>query len=467
MYGGMPFGFGFGGEEEDHDHHDEDEGDGQADTQSYYDLLGVSKNASPEEIRKAYKRLAVQHHPDKGGDEAKFKELTEAANVLTDEKKREVYDKYGKKGIDAGLDKQGAGGDDLFSMLFGGGGHHQQQQQESRIAPIKIKIQVPLEALYLGKSIKMEIDRKRICKACEGSGSSIPGALTTCDECRGQGIKVQMHRVGPGLVQQVRAHCTKCGGTGDYIPDDSKCKTCLGKTISAEKKELNIVIEKGMKDGEQIVFEGEGHQIPKTQAGDVVVFVVCEKHDIFSRKGNDLKIDMKISLVEAIGSSKFFFNHLDGRVLSVERPQNSIISPGQVMVIQGEGMPRKENPFLKGDLFITFSVEFPQTLPAEVQTSLIDQLSPHCENFVSSLENAKAKKQKIQEENKTENSEGGEGGEMTEEHEIYECTMAPVNISQYGKKSAAQSEAYHDEDEVDHEGEGGEGGAPRVGCQQM
>jgi len=178
---------------------------------------------------------------------------------------------------------------------------------------------------------------------------------------------------------------------------------------------------------------------------------------------------MKISLVEAIDSTKkLYVNHLDGRILALDRPQNSIISPGEVMVVPGEGMPKKENPFFKGDLFIVFSVQFPQSLPQEVQSALIERLDGFCENSVSDLERAKEEKKRILDERGSkeadmDDEEDKEQDSDEKEPEVYECSLAPVNIGQFGKKAGGQSEAYHDEDEAE-----GDESAPRVGgCQQM
>jgi DnaJ family protein A protein 2 len=479
MFGGNFFQGFAEGDDDDHHHHEEQ--DEEVDNDAYYNILGVSKDATTDEIRKVYKRLAVQNHPDKGGDAAKFKEITEAANVLMDEKKREVYDRYGKKGLDAGMDER-SGGEDLMSMLFGGGG-----QQKQRIAPIRAKLPLPLEAFYNGKSIPIKIPRKRVCQSCEGSGSSVANATTTCDECNGQGVKIVLQRFGPGLTQQMRTRCGKCQGHGDYIPEDRKCKECHGKKIADEEKEFNVVIEKGMKNNESIVFHGEGHLVPSIEPGDVEFILACQKHPTFTRKGNDLRVQVTISLTEAFGHSKIFLQHLDKRILSIDRPHDHIIRPGDVMCVRNEGMPKRENPYFKGDLYIDFVVTFPSELPPTVRATLIEQLSSFCPPLAN-LDAVKAQKNKKQQPMESDDDEDHDededvdiDGEHAEKHkkksessdqqqedeedvsqDIVECEMTTVNPEQFGSSGGGYKEAYDDEDdEAEGEGRGG------VGCQQM
>jgi DnaJ-class molecular chaperone len=340
----------------------------------------------------------------------------------------------------------------------------------------------------MGKSVNITIDRKRICQGCQGTGSSVPNAKTTCDECHGQGVKIHIQRIAPGFAQQMRARCDKCHGAGEFIPEDMKCKDCDGKTIVGDKKQLAVNIEKGTKHEQQITFPGEGHQIPKTKAGDVVFLIHSEQHPVFTRKGNDLKMHMTISLAEAIGSDPVFFCHLDNRVVSVSRPQNLLIKPGDVMVVRGEGMPKLENSFFKGDLYIDFSVKFPEFLAKELRDELIAKLAPFCETSATNLDRAKAeqkeKKESSQEDGDDKKEDGDdkkeetgddkkeEAGEMKDEEStengardgIWECEMLPAT-AQFGQKQGGHKQAYDEEGEEGEEGEG-EGGQ-RVGCQHM
>eukprot|EP00301_Raphidiophrys_heterophryoidea_P024180 c7761_g1_i1.p1 GENE.c7761_g1_i1~~c7761_g1_i1.p1 ORF type:complete len:453 (-),score=95.09 c7761_g1_i1:82-1389(-) len=431
--GGFPFGGqGPSGEENPRKRKD-------VNTTEYYDILGVQKNSSPDEIRKAYKKLAVRHHPDKGGDEAKFKEITEAADVLLDEKKREIYDTAGKEGLEGGM--HGGGGDDLFSALFGGGGGRRQERKK-QIAPIQKKIEVALEDFYCGRSFELPVERKRPCGQCGGSGTSVPNAETSCPECHGHGVQILRRQIGPGFTQQMQVQCDKCEGTGRFIPKQKQCKSCKGERLMTETKNLNVEITKGMGHGEKIVFREEGHQVQDLDAGDVVVILVMEKHNQFIRKGNDLLAEFKISLGEALDTSKrLSLKHLDGRTLHIARDEGHIVSPGVVMRVPDEGMPKKENPMLKGDLFIKFSVEFPKSLPAEVETQLLSLITPHCPPLAT--------------------RDHDDGDVDASDH--WDCQMQDVDVSQFGKKSSRSRQAYEGDDDNDGQ-EGGGGGAQ---CQQM
>jgi len=412
----------------------------EVNTTEYYEILGVSKDASPDDIRKAYKKLAVKYHPDKGGDEAKFKEITEAAEVLLDEKKREVYDAHGKEGLEGGM-HEGGGPEDLFSALFGGGGGGggKRQERKKQVAPIQKKVEVALEDFYCGRSFELPVQRKRVCNKCNGSGSSAPNAETTCQECHGHGVQILRRQIAPGFTQQMQVQCDKCEGTGTFIPKKLQCKECKGEKLMTETKVLPVEITKGMQHGEKITFREEGHQVPDVEAGDVVLVLVMEQNKRFVRKGNDLMMEFKISLAEALNTHhKLLLEHLDGRRLHIARDEGTIISPGLVMRVGQEGMPKKENPMMKGDLYLRFVVEFPKSLPKEVESSIVAALTPHCPPLA------------------TDDSEHMHDGD-----ERWDCTMHQVELDQFGKKSARGRQAYDDDDGGEDDGHGG------VQCQQM
>jgi DnaJ family protein A protein 2 len=443
--GGFPFGGGehpFGGGEENPRKRKE------VNTQEYYDILGVAKDASQDEIRRAYKKLAVRHHPDKGGDEAKFKEITEAADVLLDEKKREIYDTHGKEGLEGGM-HEGGGADDLFSALFGGGRPGGKQERKKQVAPIQKKVEVQLEDFYCGKTFELPVQRKRVCDKCQGSGSSAPNADTTCQECHGHGVQILRRQIAPGFTQQMQVQCDKCEGTGSFIPKKLQCKECKGERLKTETKDLTVEIVKGMQHGEKVVFHEEGHQVPDLEPGDVIVILVMEKHNQFVRKGNDLLGEIKISLAEALDTAQSLtVKHLDGRTLHIAREEGYIISPGAVMRVSEEGMPKRENPLMKGDMYLRFTVEFPKTLPADIQQQVVALLTPSCPPLASSKDAM----------NVIENHD-----DEHHDHDHWECRMHEVDLAQFGKKSSRSRQAYEDDD--DEEGQGG-GGGP-VQCQQM
>jgi len=308
------------------------------DTTKLYETLGVEKTADAKEIKKAYRKLAVKHHPDKGGDEQKFKEISAAYEVLSDEEKRAEYDKYGLEG----LESEGGGGrspDDIFSMFFGGGGGRRSgpRKGESINHPIKVS----LEDLYNGKTVKLAINRQVII-----------GDATMCEACDGQGAVMELRQIALGMVQQVQRKCPSC-------TDGYKCKT------KKERKVLEVHVEKGMKNGQKIQFRGMADEKPNMEPGDINFIVQEKEHDLFKRKGADLLITKTLSLNEALCGFEWSLKHLDNREIVIKSRPGEVIKPetvgGQpfVKIVSGEGMPSKGNPFVKGNLYVLFRVEFP------------------------------------------------------------------------------------------------------------
>lgn len=283
MFGGIPFehfvhgggfgGGGFGG----------GSGPGSTgsadppDTNKLYETLEVEKDATQKDIKKAYFRLSKLHHPDKGGDEHKFKEINAAYEILSDPEKRKAYDQYGLEGVD---DEGGAAarGEDLFSMFFGGGGGRSRQRSGPRKGPsVNHPIKVSLEDLYNGKTVKLAINRKVIV-----------GESKTCDKCQGRGMVMEIRQIGPGMITQMQRKCDKCDGQG-YIAE-----------TKTERKVLEVHVEKGMKHNQKITFRGMADEIPGMETGDVNFIVQEKEHTLFKRKGADLLVTKDISLNQAL-----------------------------------------------------------------------------------------------------------------------------------------------------------------------
>lgn len=342
-----------------------------------YDFLGVPHNASQDEIKKAYRKLAIKYHPDKNpnaGD--KFKELSVAYEILSDPEKRELYDRYGEDGL-----KEGGGGgpEDIFSMFFGGGRGGPQRggaSRKPRGKDVAAAYPVTLEDLYCGRQAQFKFEKTVSCSGCNGHGTSKPNARTKCGSCDGTGYKVVMRHVGFGLVQQMQQPCAPCQGEGEIIKAKDRCTKCKGSRVAEEPRALDVFIDKGMAHGQKITFSGEGDQIPDVTPGDIILVLQQEDHPIFKRDGNDLYIEKKIKLVEALTGFKFLLKHLDGRYLLVQSQPGEVIKQGDSKAIDGEGMPQYKNPFEKGRLIIKFDVEFPESgfLNSQAQQSLISIL---------------------------------------------------------------------------------------------
>ncbi|KAJ3031728.1 UNVERIFIED_CONTAM: Type I HSP40 co-chaperone [Siphonaria sp. JEL0065] len=337
----------------------------------FYDLLGVDPSASESDLKKAYRKLALKFHPDKnpGDEEAaeKFKEIGRAYEVLSDEQKREVYDKYGEEGLENGGGMGGMNPGDLFSQLFGGGGGGDPFGFGGRggrpSGPRKGKdmahsLKVSLEDLYKGKTSKLALQKQVLCGPCEGRGGKA-GATKTCSGCQGRGIKIVIRQMGP-MIQQMQQTCPDCNGEGEQINPKDRCTACNGKKISNERKILEVFIDKGMTDGQKVVFNGEGDQAPGIIPGDIIIVIEEKPHDRFKRKGSDLFIDVKIDLLTALAGGHFTVPHLDDRVLVVNILPGEVIKPDEVKAIAGEGMPVHKDPFHKGNLYVKFEIVFPE-----------------------------------------------------------------------------------------------------------
>merc|ERR1712159_823023 len=264
----------------------------QADTTKFYKILGVEKNATESEIKKAYRKLAMKHHPDKGGDPDKFKEMTEAHTVLSDPDKRQHYDRFGADGVEGG---GGGGGDDLMSHLFGGGGRRRNDGRKKGQNVVH-QLKVSLEDLYNGTTKKMKMTRKVIDQET---------GVKKCYECNGKGVTVRVIRMGP-MVQQMQQACDACEGQG------------FSYTRKKKTEVLEINIQKGAPDGHKVVFHNKADEIPDGDAGDVVFVLKEQAHELYKRHGADLYAKKKIALVEALCGFTMELPKLDGRTLLIK-----------------------------------------------------------------------------------------------------------------------------------------------------
>ncbi|CAA0841347.1 Chaperone protein dnaJ 2 [Striga hermonthica] len=411
----------------------------KSDNTKYYEILGVPKTASQDDLKKAYKKAAIKNHPDKGGDPEKFKELAHAYEVLSDPEKREIYDQYGEDALKEGMG--GGGGHDpfdIFSSFFGsspfGAGGSSRGRRQRRGEDVVHPLKVSLEDLYLGTTKKLSLSRNVICSKCSGKGSK-SGASMKCSGCQGTGMKVTIRQLGPGMIQQMQHACNECKGTGETINDKDRCPQCKGEKVVQEKKVLEVHVEKGMQNGQKITFPGEADEAPDTVTGDIVFVLQQKEHPRFKRKGEDLFIEHSLSLTEALCGFQFILSHLDGRQLLIKSQPGEVVKPDSFKAINDEGMPMYGRPFMKGKLYIHFNIEFPESLNPEHVDGLAKILPVRPQSKVTDMEL----------------------------DECEETTLRDVNIEEEMRRKQAQRQEAYDEDDEDAHG----GGAQRVQCAQQ
>ncbi|KAF2203252.1 hypothetical protein GQ43DRAFT_438957 [Delitschia confertaspora ATCC 74209] len=356
-----------------------------ADEIDLYEVLGITKGATKGEIKKAYHKAALAHHPDKVAEserveaEIRFKSAKQAYEILYDEEKRHLYDTHGMAAFDPSKGMGGEGPDinDIFEQMFGGMGGMGGMPgfgmggmpggPGGRKVPRKGKneeheYEVTLEELYKGKTTKFKNSKNVVCQTCNGSGGKPNAKPHECSVCHGRGAQTRLRPVGPGLVTQETIVCSTCEGTGSLFREKERCKKCKGKKVVESKNVLELYIPRGARQGERIVIPGEADQLPDQEPGDIIFELSEAPHDVFERAGADLKAELKITLAEALtGFNRVVLTHLDGRgiQLNVQQPQGKVLRPGQVLKVPGEGMPMKKSDH-KGDLYLVVDIEFPE-----------------------------------------------------------------------------------------------------------
>ncbi|HTR19017.1 MAG TPA: molecular chaperone DnaJ [Candidatus Paceibacterota bacterium] len=335
---------------------------------NYYDILGVQKNASEDDIKKAFRKLAQKYHPDKkGGDEAKFKEVSEAYAVLSDKKKRAEYDAHGRTFAGAGgqgfggydfSNFQGFGGNgqafefdlgDIFSEFFGQGG-----VRTGRGRDISIDIELTFREAIFGVERRVLISKLGLCQTCNGTGGK-PGSKTvTCTTCNGKGSIRETRNSFFGSFTQERV-CPHCHGKGE-VPE-ILCETCHGAGVLKREEEIRVIVPAGVEDGEMIRMPGRGEATSVGNAGDLYVKLHVRPDPKFAREGSNLVTTLSIKLTDALLGGSYAVQSLDGEERLTVPPG---IVHGEMLRVRGKGVPTGRSS--RGDLLVNVQIEFPKKL---------------------------------------------------------------------------------------------------------
>jgi molecular chaperone DnaJ len=343
----------------------------------YYETLGVNKGASKDEIKKAFYKLAHKYHPDKKeGNEAKFKEVNQAYQTLSDDDKRAKYDQFGSQyenmGGGYGAGAQGGfegfdfsgfnqgGGDfdfgnlnDIFSDFFGGGmGGGRAQARRGR--DISTEIQISFSDSIFGVERKILITKTSNCTTCSGQGSKPGSKMETCKHCNGQGKIRESKRTILGNITNTKI-CEDCLGSGE-IPKEL-CEKCKGKGVLRREDEIQVAVPAGIRDGEMIRMTGYGEGISKGTAGDLYIKINVAPHSVFKREGNDIVMSLNLKLSDALLGTKYPIETLDGNI-EVTIPEG--VGINEILRVRGKGVPISKSK--RGDLLIKLNIKLPNKL---------------------------------------------------------------------------------------------------------
>jgi molecular chaperone DnaJ len=367
-------------------------------SQDYYELLGVNRTAGAEDIKKAFRKLAMQHHPDRNpgdkGSEKKFKDLTHAYDILKDPEKRAAYDRYGPAAFEGGAGPgggpfHGQGFDfgtvfgDIFEEMFGAGGARGGRggRADTRGQDLRFNLEITLEQAYGGTEATVRVPSSVACEVCHGSGAEPGSKPQQCQTCHGRGrIRAQQ-----GFFTVERS-CPACHGVGHVI--DKPCRSCAGQGRVRRDKTLKVNIPAGVEDGTRIRLSGEGEAGTRGgPAGDLYVFLSVRHHQLFEREGADVHCRVPISMVQATLGGNIDVPTLDGKMARINIPAGA--QGGHQFRLRGKGMPIVRSA-QRGDMYIEINVETPTNLTSKQKELLKEfekagKTSPESEGFFSKV----------------------------------------------------------------------------------
>lgn len=364
-----------------------------ADKRDFYDVLGVQKNATDAEIKRAYRKLAKKYHPDANQHsedaEHKFKEATEAYEVLGDAQKRQQYDQFGHAAFSQGGGAGGYGGfqggfgdmgdmfGDIFGDFFGGGGSRRRANAPQKGANIQARLNLSFEEAVFGAEKEIQITVSESCDTCHGSGAKPGTSKETCPTCAGQGQVRYNQQTLFGTVQSVRT-CNHCGGSGQIIKE--RCTDCSGTGYQKKRKKLSVTIPAGIDHGQSMRLRGKGE--PGANGGpkgDVILQVYVKAHDFLERRGEDIYYELPISFAQAALGTEVSVPTIDGNVTYEIKAGTQT---GTKFRLRGKGVPHLNNEKYRGDQYVTVVVKTPKTLSSE-ERQLFERLAELSDDSVS------------------------------------------------------------------------------------
>lgn len=346
-------------------------------SKDYYNILGVDKKASQEEIKKAFRKVAHKYHPDKkDGDEVKFKEANQAYQVLSDKQKREQYDRFGSNphsfgqgqgsgswgGGFAGFQGQGAQfdfGDIDLGDIFGGFSGSRGRSRKPRGQDIQMRVELDFKDAVFGVDKELELTHKTVCSECEGDGARKGSDMITCSHCEGQG-KIQTQMMG---IFATLTECPTCNGKGK-VPKE-KCSQCKGAGVERTKETIEFHIPAGISHGDNLRIQGKGDAIEGGTPGDLFVQVLVKAHALFKRRGLDLIIEQEVSISSAILGDSYRIAMLDGKELEVKVPAGT--QDATLLRVAGRGIHTRGQ---KGDLLIKVNITIPKKISKKAQEAI-------------------------------------------------------------------------------------------------
>lgn len=377
----------------------------------YYDVLGVDKNASQDEIKKAFRKKARQYHPDVNRDnpkeaEEKFKEANEAYEVLSDETKRAQYDQYGHdaftqgggagaggfggfggQGGFGGFGGQAGGFGDIFDMFFGGGG--QQNNGPQKGDDLRHDVEISFEDAAFGRKMTIEVQRHEECTHCHGTGGEPGSKVETCPRCHGSGQETVVQNTPFGQMRSART-CSVCHGSGKKI--EKTCRVCHGSGENVARRKIEIKIPAGVDSGSRLRVANEGEPgIKGGPKGDLYVYIYVKPSREFERQGNEVVSEAKISFAQAAIGATIMVNTLDGKV-ELKIPEGT--QTGTIFRLKGKGIPYLRNPSQRGDQHVRVTVTIPKKL-TQKQRELLVQFAKEGKEDVSVLKESKSILEKI------------------------------------------------------------------------